>query len=781
MASINEDAYESIQTGKLSLKGGLDLGSKLKKDKKKKKKKKKPKYEDSDTDGDMLSDTYESEMETEIESEGAADEHEDVHEKRSKKSRSKSLFDDHDENPSETENETDTDYLDSKLEEEDDRDRARGDRAESRDQSEKDEDEAGFESDLGGFEAETLDAISEVEDNDENEKPAESRKPRRSSVGQKALNLLSSKLGFGKKKGNATDTEDEEEAWWRSLEENTGRSRRKKHRKSKSKRRTPRRKRKLAVRPEYAAKVEYVTDEESEYLQDFRRRRSRTPLVQTPVPPPSLHSHNSVPNMFSVPANNVSSTPSSAASLPSGASYMSGPAEAEKEEQELEQARSGLYTPPNHPSRQPVHYHYHNQPPQSPFQLYEDRAYSPTNMYPAVVPTSPYYIDSYFSDGALYDYDSRVEADRRRERKSRRYKRAKMKERKRKEKRKKRKEIEKRKDLKRKEAQVELQLKKLKNRREFFDIKSDEETDNRDTDLELDFDAEGESDYDAGIESEVDFVDLSKIDDHSEYEDQTDEEDTMVADRDVRARSKPAKPMRYEKRLSNNYYSDDDGSKVVIQYGEGDKHSRRDRKPKQYRVPFAKSDMRYDSDSELYSLRNQLSRAGASKYFPMMAKAGIKTLDSRALSKIDKLPIKSAKEKSRLRQKISKISKSRNILARSYESDTSASGFDSAPDDVVVGSDKRKGVLINKKSREERSRGRTSPSRHVYEPESEPESRKSESVRKEKKSSTKSVTFDIAEDDEYSLPSADEDNDSLAELSDSSSSGVDSDSDSDSD
>jgi len=618
-------------------------------------------------------------------------------------------------------------------------------------------DDEGAESDLDGFESETLDALSGAEDNCEDEKPE-----RRMSVGRKALNIVSEKLGFGKKKGkeseaidNESDSEDLEESWWRSLEENPENSKRSR-KKAKTK---MRRKKKLAVRPEFAAKVEYVTDEESEYLQDFRRRRSRqkhrglarpVPSIVSSVPPPVPVPPP--PGLYSVAENRIPihRSPGNVATYMNG--QLAKAAEEEKEESELQQAKaiSQMNNSSTQQSLQPIHYHYYDRPqPQPQYQLYEDRAALHGGLYPPPLARTPYY----YSDGGYYDYDEGSDFDRRRRRKSRRGRSSHKKE-----KLKRRSKLKKQ-NKKGKQKEKQKSTSEPKNKRNSIDMKNKSENVAEDTE---------EVKIESDDNSEVEFVDLSKLKSKKgKSKDQaTDEENVMITDRDVQSEKKSRKPMRYESKDSTyNYYSSGDESRVVIQYGEGDKNSRRDRKPRHYHAQRsqAEADSDYESDTELYALRSKLAEIGASKYYPMMVREGITSVEGADMSKLDRLPIKSDKEKSRFLRAFTRLrSNSKNMKTRIYRafSGSSTSGLESSDDNEndVVGSNKRKGVLIHRNRHSgERSKGRTSPSRHIYVPKVETGRKKPESVRKEKKRRAKSVTFDLAEDDEYSLPSASDD------------------------
>ena len=277
------------------------------------------------------------------------------------------------------------------------------------------------------------------------------------------------------------------------------------------------------------------------------------------------------------------------------------------------------------------------------------------------------------------------------------------------------------------------------------------------------------------------FVDLYRPTEQSTFS--VNDEDRLVNDRDVKGPS-DTKPRRHGH--SDSYYTSES------------EYSNYDSDPyenKRYRVDYASknilgSDSRsrsrsgsrrrgsgsgsrgrqkaryysgsdaYESDAELYELRTKLAEVGASQYFKALLKQGVTSVEDVDLQKLERLPIKSSKTRSRLMRAFSHLGKrTRNIKNKLYRafsaSATSDMGSDSSDDSDDDRPRRRKSIL-----KRGRSSSRASPHSHRHDP-SESSLTRTGAVKRQR---SKSVTFDLEEDDEYSMPSG---SDSSSDTSDS--------------
>lgn len=289
-----------------------------------------------------------------------------------------------------------------------------------------------------------------------------------------------------------------------------------------------------------------------------------------------------------------------------------------------------------------------------------------------------------------------------------------------------------------------------------------------------------------GSGSGAEFVDLYRPTEQSTYA--VREEDRVVNDRDVRGPS-GIKPRRFGQSDSyytsesdySNYDSDpyenrryrpDYASKNILgsnanprsrsgsRSKTGSSSGSRRRSKSQY---YPSSDA-YESDTELYELRTRLAEVGASQYFKPLLKQGVTSVEDVNLEKLERLPIKSSQARSRLLRAFSHLGRrTKNIKSKLYRalsgsgtSDTGSADEDDDDDSMEDDRPRRRKSILKRG----RSGSRASPHSHRHDPSESSLTRKG-AVKRQR---SKSVTFDLEEDDEYSMPSG---SDSSSDTSDS--------------
>lgn len=567
-----------------------------------------------------------------------------------------------------------------------------------------------------------------VEDLDEEIKESEKKAERRMSHGSQALKMLNKKLGLERRNSILSTTskqrrrsvatvDEDEELWWQSLDSKDQARRISFTDDSYSEASAPKQKKKLKVKPEYGTKLEYLTDAEAKIVQNLRKQ-SKVTRRQRPVTAPYYQLPQQVYNsteQFAPPP-----PPPLKQMLPE--TSLQPPGEATNQRRQM--------SPPMPPSQIPIQ----SQQPNG-----YNYFYPPMNPYhQQPPPQTMYYSDeeeAIGSDGqstvdfSKYKYYKEKYNEKKKEKKKRKH-RLKQK-------------IKSQSKLQHKKVQKKKRAKKT--RADFVDVSSDLFTDNPI------WPTKGDGDF--------------------------------VNDSEVNAESSGGEQRVHKYGNDNYFFNQHSSDERLVRKGRRGQKKRNLRKVNYYSSANSEYESEATENEEVCLLRKKLAELGASRYYPLLVKQGILSLKHCTMSKLESLPIASRSRKKALVHALLQMKKSSKNRKDSYISELE---FTDDSENRL----ERSGKLglkssIKKSSLKRRrpkgvSKTRTGTSRHYFTPgpgqvslaESDAEPDHVRVVKQSEKKSTnsqerKSVTFDLNDEDEISLPSfseAEENSDSELSL-----------------